>query len=191
VHLTFDDGYADLLDVADTLAARGIPATVFAVGERLGGWNEWDAARGATKLPLLDADQLRELGRRGWSIGAHSATHAHLVHLGDDDLRHELEQPLRALGDAGLPVEPVLAYPHGEHDARVRAATRRAGYTAAFALAGRRPSTRNRFALPRVEVRRDTPPQALVAAVLEPPHQPVAAAVERELRGAVRAVRRR
>ncbi len=200
VHLTFDDGYADLLAVADVLGARGIPATVFAVGGQLGGWNEWDVARGAAKLPLLDVDGLRELARRGWAVGAHSATHAHLVHLADDDLRTELEQPLRAL--AGVPVTPVLAYPHGEHDARVRAATRRAGYTAAFALEGRRPTSRARFALPRVEVRRDTTPEALVAAVLTPdsgllstkgrygaPWHP-GREVERELRGAARAVLR-
>ncbi len=188
VLLTFDDAYADLLDhAAPALERRGIPALVLVVGEQLGGWNEWDVRRGAGKLPLLDAEQLRGLTRRGWAVGAHSATHAHLTQLDEAELRHELEQPLRALVDAGLPVEPVLAYPHGEHTARVRAAARRAGYAAAFALEGRRPSTsaRGRFALPRIEVVRDTTPEALVAAVLDPPRHPLRE-VERELRGGVR-----
>jgi peptidoglycan/xylan/chitin deacetylase (PgdA/CDA1 family) len=188
VLLTFDDGYADLLEnAAPLLQERGIPALVLVVGEQLGGWNEWDTRRGGAKLPLLSPDQLRELVAVGWDVGLHSATHAHLVHLDDDALRHELAQPLRALDDHGLPVVPVLAYPHGEHDARVRAAVRAAGYAAAFALEGRRPSTsaRGRFALPRVEVRRDTTPEALVAAVLDPPRSP-AREVERELRGVAR-----
>jgi GT2 family glycosyltransferase/peptidoglycan/xylan/chitin deacetylase (PgdA/CDA1 family) len=188
VLLTFDDGYADLLEnAAPLLEERSIPALVLVVGEQLGGWNEWDAARGAAKLPLLSPGQLRELTTRGWDVGLHSATHAHLVHLDDEALGHELAQPLRALDEHGLPVVPVLAYPHGEHDARVRAAVRAAGYAAAFALEGRRPSTsaRGRFALPRVEVRRDTTPEALVAAVLDPPRAPVRE-VERELRGVAR-----
>jgi GT2 family glycosyltransferase/peptidoglycan/xylan/chitin deacetylase (PgdA/CDA1 family) len=186
--LTFDDAYADLLDnAAPVLEERGIPALVLVVGEQLGGWNEWDARRGAAKLPLLDVAQLQELARRGWEIGAHSASHAHLTQLSSADLAHEFSQPLQALAEAGLPVQPVVAYPHGEHTARVRAAARRAGYAAAFALEGRRPSTssRGRFALPRVEVRRDTTTEALVATVVDPPRYPLRE-VERELRGAVR-----
>jgi hypothetical protein len=66
----------------------------------------------------------------------------------------------------------------------VRAATRRAGYTAAFALEGRRPSS-SRYAVPRIEVRRDTTPEALVEAAGNPPVHPVRE-VERELRGVAR-----
>ncbi|SNR77272.1 glycosyltransferase [Blastococcus mobilis] len=188
VLLTFDDGYADLLQhAAPALERRGIPAVVLLVSDQIGGWNEWDARRGAGKLPLLTEEQLHELVARGWSLGAHSHTHAHLTQLDDATLGRELTEPLAGLRARGLPVEPVLAYPHGEHDARVRAATRRAGYAAAFALEGRRPSTgaRGRFALPRIEVRRDTTPEALVDAVRHPPRHP-AREVERELRGVAR-----
>ena len=185
--LTFDDAYASLLvSAAPVLAARGIPAVVLVVSDHVGGWNEWDARRGSAKLPLLTASELQDLAGLDWAIGAHSRTHAHLTQADDATLRSELEEPLRALRALGLPVEPVLAYPHGEHDARVRAATRRAGYTAAFALEGRRPGS-SRFALPRIEVRRDTTPDALVAAALNPPRHP-GREVERELRGLVRRV---
>jgi peptidoglycan/xylan/chitin deacetylase (PgdA/CDA1 family) len=52
--LTFDDGYASLLDQAAPLLKRlDIPATVFVVTGHLGGSNDWDARRGATRLPLL------------------------------------------------------------------------------------------------------------------------------------------
>jgi GT2 family glycosyltransferase/peptidoglycan/xylan/chitin deacetylase (PgdA/CDA1 family) len=185
--LTFDDAYASLLSTAaPALQRRGIPAVVLVVSGQVGGWNEWDATRGAAELPLLSADELQELAGRGWAIGAHSRTHAHLPQADDATLARELEEPLQHLRALGLPVEPVLAYPHGEHDARVRAATRRAGYTAAFALEGRRPGS-SRYAVPRLEVRRDTTPEALVAAALAPPRHP-AREVEREVRGLARRV---
>ena len=190
VLLTFDDGYADLLEnAAPLLERRGIPALALLVSDRIGGWNEWDVRRGAAKFPLLTVGQLHELSGRGWTLGAHSRTHAHLVHADDATLAEELAAPLRDLPAQGLPVHPVLAYPHGEHDARVRAATRRAGYTAAFALEGRcfRSGGRGRYAVPRVEVRRDTTPEALVAAVLRPARHP-AREVERELRGVARRI---
>ncbi|MFD2091533.1 glycosyltransferase [Blastococcus deserti] len=192
VLLTFDDGYAGLLaHAAPFLQRRGIPGVVLLVSDQIGGWNEWDARRGAAKLPLLGLAELHELAGRGWSLGAHSHTHAHLTQTDDARLRRELTEPLAGLRARGLPVAPVLAYPHGEHDARVRAATRRAGYAAAFALEGRRPSggVRGRFAYPRLEVRRDTTPAALVAAVLRPPRHPAREA-ERELRGVARGVLR-
>lgn len=186
--LTFDDGYASLLEHATpVLERRGIPAVALLVSERVGGWNEWDTARGAAKLPLLTVAELEEMAGRGWALGAHSRTHAHLTRSDTAALREELLAPLRDLAAAGLPVQPVLAYPHGEHDARVRRAARRAGYAAAFALEGRRMSGRNRFAVPRIEVRRDTSPETLVATALAPGHRR-RGEVERELRLVVRSV---
>lgn len=188
VLLTFDDGYASLLEHATPVLERhGIPALVLLVSDQVGGWNEWDTARGAAKLPLLTVAQLQEMTRRGWALGAHSRTHAHLTRTDAATLHDELDAPLTDLAAAGLPVQPVVAYPHGEHDARVRAAARRAGYAAAFALEGRTLSARSRLALPRIEVRRDTSPEALVAAALEPPRRPLRE-VERELRLVARRV---
>jgi glycosyltransferase involved in cell wall biosynthesis/peptidoglycan/xylan/chitin deacetylase (PgdA/CDA1 family) len=190
VLLTFDDGYASLQKyAAPVLERRGIPASVFPVSDQVGGCNAWDVAAGAATLPLLDTAQLQQLSERGWSIGAHTRTHAHLPQLSPAALRRELEDSLHELEQMGLPVVPVLAYPYGEHDARVRATTRRAGYAAGFALEGRRPSTgsRGRYAFPRIEVRRDMKPEALVAAVAAPPRHPVRE-LERELRGAARSV---
>jgi hypothetical protein len=72
-----------------------------------------------------------------------------LVHYdaaeGEDERAAEHGQPCR-----------FLAYPYGEHDARVQAATRRAGYEAALGLRAAT-SRANRFALPRVDFyRRDS-----------------------------------
>jgi GT2 family glycosyltransferase/peptidoglycan/xylan/chitin deacetylase (PgdA/CDA1 family) len=188
VLLTFDDGYTSLLDGAlPVTAPRGIPAVVFVVSGQLGGTNRWDADRGAVELPLLDVEQLRRLVEEGWSLGVHTATHAHLTQQDAAGLDRELARSLRDLRATGLPVEPVLAYPFGEHDVRVRSAARRAGYTAAFALEGPRPprTRRGEHAWPRIEVRRSTSPQALVATALRPPRAPLAE-LERDARGIAR-----
>ncbi|MGY1709469.1 glycosyltransferase [Geodermatophilus sp. SYSU D00758] len=190
VLLTFDDGYVSLLDGAlPVTAPRDVPAAVFLVSEQLGGYNRWDAERGAVELPLLDIDQLRLLVDHGWSLGVHTGTHAHLTQQDRAGLERELDRPLRDLRATGLPVEAVLAYPFGEHDLRVRTATRRAGYVAAFALEGRRAPRRrrDRYAWPRIEVRWDTTPEDLVATALAPPWWPVRE-LERDARGIARRV---
>ena len=188
VLLTFDDGYASLLEsVAPILHRRDIPATVFVVSGHLGGRNDWDVRGGAGELPLLTGSQLRTLAARGWSVAAHSRTHAHLPRLPRAELQAELSGCLEDLRSLGLRVEAVLAYPYGEHDARVRAAARRAGYVGAVGLreTRQRPASGRRFAVPRVEVTRDTTPAQLVEQVRRPPTQ-WGKRLDHELSGMVR-----
>ena len=186
--LTFDDGYRSLLDsAAPVLAKLGIPAVVCVVTGQLGGHNAWDAASGATALPLLTAAQLKTLGEAGWEIAAHTHTHAHLTSLSGARLREELTRPRDTLAALGLRPPRVLAYPHGEHDFRVRAHARRAGYRAALALRGpeRSGPATTRFALPRVEVFADTTAERLCD-LLTNPELPAAPELSRELKAAVR-----
>jgi peptidoglycan/xylan/chitin deacetylase (PgdA/CDA1 family)/GT2 family glycosyltransferase len=151
--LTFDDAYADLVSAGlPILAERGLPAVVFTVAGQVGGTNEWDRGIGATSLPLLDAEGLRELANRGIAIGSHGMTHRRFTELGPE-LEKELVESADQLESLGLDRPVALAYPHGVWDAEVAEAVRDAGYKAAFTVAPgvvRRDS--NRFALPRVEV---------------------------------------
>ena len=73
--------------------------------------------------------------------------------LSDAELDHELRES-RRLFEAEL-ARPCryLAYPWGEHDERIRAATRRAGYDAAFALR-RGADGRDPYAVPRIDIYR-------------------------------------
>ena len=71
------------------------------------------------------------------------------------ELRTELRASREQIEDAlELPCR-FLAFPYGEHDERVRAAARCAGYEAAFALPGRS-APWDVFALPRVGIWRRT-----------------------------------
>ncbi|HET8814092.1 MAG TPA: polysaccharide deacetylase family protein [Solirubrobacterales bacterium] len=159
VLVTFDDAYVDLLrDGCPVLEERGVPAVTFAVAGSLGGVNDW-RREGARELPLLGAEGLRELVGRGVEVGSHCMTHRQLPKVPAEELERELQGSAEALEELGLPRPRALAYPHGEWSNEVAAAAHRAGYEAAFTVeAGRVERSRNRYALPRIEVlASDTP----------------------------------
>lgn len=173
LHVTFDDAYRSVERVLPALERLGVPATVFvctalADEGRAVEIPELAAERHAfaAELLTLDWNRLRELAERGVEIGSHSRTHAHLTELSDRELASELDGSRAEIEDAlGRPCR-LLAYPFGEHDARVRAAAAGAGYDAAFGLPGRIVPL-DRFALPRVGVyRRDTPRRVRLKASL-------------------------
>jgi peptidoglycan/xylan/chitin deacetylase (PgdA/CDA1 family) len=156
LHATFDDAYRDVLDALPVLEQARVPATIFvssgfadqglplAVPELAA-----DAEAQPERLATMTWGQLRELAERGVEIGSHTVSHPHLTRLSDAELDRELaDSKSRIEDELGRPAR-LLAYPYGEHDARVRAAVRRAGYAAAFAQ-WPGASIRNPFALPRV-----------------------------------------
>ena len=156
-HVTFDDAYRDIagaLDVLERVGARAtiFPATSFAdVGRPLAVPELRDeVAAHPDRLATMDWDELRDLVARGFEIGSHTVSHPHLPRLTDAELETELlDARLRCEDELGTACR-YLSYPYGEHDDRVRAAARRAGYTAAFALHGDGPRD-DPFAVPRVD----------------------------------------
>ena len=152
--LTFDDCYEDLLkNAAPLLKELNIPAVAFAVSGRLGGCNDWDAKIGAPALKLVDAEGLQALSGQGMEIGCHSRTHPQLPCLSNEALKSEVSDSINELKTHGLDGVRLFAYPHGEHDQRVRNAIQVAGLEAAMTvepgvvLPGDHP-----YELPRIEV---------------------------------------
>jgi peptidoglycan/xylan/chitin deacetylase (PgdA/CDA1 family) len=134
VHVTFDDGFAGVLEhAAPVLAARKIPATMFAVSGRLGQSNDWMARRGFPERPLLTAAGLRELEAMGFVIGSHTCSHARLTELGPDQVAEEVTASKHALEDALGKEVRHFAYPYGLQNDAVRDAVVSAGYAAACA----------------------------------------------------------
>ncbi len=134
VVITFDDGYRDVLESAvPVLRAFGFTAAVFPVLDLARRYNHWDEGPELSG-PLLTADELRAVEGAGLELGSHTLTHPELTRAPDDVLRFELARSREVLeGVAARPI-PVLAYPYGEVDERVKAAARAAGYVAAFAV---------------------------------------------------------
>jgi peptidoglycan/xylan/chitin deacetylase (PgdA/CDA1 family) len=78
--------------------------------------------------------QCRELEAIGWEIGSHTVSHPRLTTLDDETLADELSRSKREC-ERAMGVEcKTLAYPYGDEDLRVEAATAAAGYERAAAL---------------------------------------------------------
>jgi peptidoglycan/xylan/chitin deacetylase (PgdA/CDA1 family) len=158
VHVTFDDAFRSIAAALLVLERFQVPATVFACPGFTNGTGTLDIPELAALLPehsehlaTMGWAELGELVERGFEVGSHTVTHAHLTKLDDRELLRELRDSREQLEDElDVPCR-FLAYPYGEEDERVRAATRSSGYEAAFALPGRQAST-DRYAVPRVGI---------------------------------------
>ncbi len=143
VVVTFDDAYRSVAERAVPILDKlGLPGTVFvptayAGGNELASWSGVDVyleTRHVRELEVMDWSELRSLTTLGWEIGSHTCSHPMLTRLAEEDLAHELLQS-REECEHHLGVEcHSIAYPYGDTDARVVAATARAGYVAAAGL---------------------------------------------------------
>ncbi|HEY3326760.1 MAG TPA: polysaccharide deacetylase family protein [Novimethylophilus sp.] len=132
VVITFDDGYADTVDLAlPTLRRYGHTATCYVVSQRIGQHNTWDADQIGAHKPLMSKEQLLYWSAAGMGVGAHTQTHPHLPDCDDVSLLNEVAGSKAEL--EALLQTPVaqFCYPYGALDRRVVEAVRAAGYDAA------------------------------------------------------------
>lgn len=154
VHVTFDDGFTGVLKhAAPVLAARRIPATMYAVSALLGRSNDWMSSRGFPARPLMTAAELRELEHMGFTVGSHTCTHARLTEIPPDQVAREVADSRKALEDAmGKPVRH-FAYPYGLHNDAVRQAVADTGYdTACSTVSGFNRRGEDGYRLRRIDV---------------------------------------
>lgn len=136
-HVTFDDAFSNIREALERLVSFGVSASVFACtayadeGRRLEVERLARSQSGHTTT--MTWVQLRELVAMGIEVGSHTISHPRLTELSDDELRVELRGSKERLEDELRRPCDFLAYPFGDQDARVRAATRAAGYVAGFA----------------------------------------------------------
>jgi peptidoglycan/xylan/chitin deacetylase (PgdA/CDA1 family) len=167
VHVTFDDAFRNAATVFTDLERLGLPAQIFVctryalVGAPL--TIPELAGDDPEQLATMNWDELREHSARGIAIGSHAVSHPHLTTLSEGELHRELNESKEEIEDRlGRPCED-LAYPYGEHDERVRAAARAAGYRRAYALRGSRSDA---YATPRLDLyRRHNVPRTVLRAL--------------------------
>jgi peptidoglycan/xylan/chitin deacetylase (PgdA/CDA1 family) len=165
VVLTFDDAYADFLDVAlPALLRYGMTATLFVPTGHAGGHSKWMHAEGEGDRAVLSWPELGEVSRHGIELGAHSHTHPQLDTLPARGQAEEARLPkLQLEMRLGVPVSS-FAYPFGRYDRRVRGAVAAAGYTAACTMnSWAATSGDHPLELPRVAVFDDTDVASLAA----------------------------
>ena len=136
VVITFDDALLDFYTHAiPILREFGYPVSMFVPTGLVGGKAAWDGFD-QTK-PLMTWKQLEECQKWNISFGSHTASHAVLTACDNRSLRDELSNSLETLGDRLENVLPVLAYPGGFQDGRVRMAARQAGYRGGLGVSSR------------------------------------------------------
>ena len=141
VVLSFDDGYlSHYTHARPVLRELGWPGVLYLKIEAIGPGG-------------LSERQLRSLLKAGWELDSHTLSHPDLTTLDDATLARELSQSRRELRRRfGVPAR-FFAYPAGRYDARVQAAVKAAGYSAATTVEEGVASRRDDpFALPRVRV---------------------------------------
>ena len=167
--LTFDDGFRDVrLHALPVLERMRWPFTVFLVSSLVGKEDFWTRASNpdGSTYPLLNTGEILDMQRRGVSCQSHSSSHPSLPSLDDDQLASELVESRAALQRVlGRPVD-YFAYPFGHLDERVVAATRSAGYRAAFSTQpGFNRRDVDRFRIRRIDVYGTDTPSMLMRKV--------------------------
>lgn len=154
--VTFDDGFRGVREHALPVMERlGWPFTVFLVSDLIGQEDYWTRASNpdGVTYPLLDAGEIHDMQQRGVSFHSHTRSHASLPTLDDDALAAELTGSRQALAELLGHEVAYLAYPFGHVDERVVAATRAAGYRAAFSTrSGFNRRDVNRYQIRRIDV---------------------------------------
>lgn len=154
--ITFDDGFRGVREHAMPVLERlAWPFTVFLVSDLIGQEDRWTRATNPAGVthPLLDADEIHDMQRRGVAFHSHTRSHASLPTLDDAGLADQLAGSRTVLAELLGHEVPYLAYPFGHLDERVEAATRAAGYRAAFSCQpGFNRRDVNRFRIRRIDV---------------------------------------
>ena len=133
--LTFDDGYASLVEHAyPVLADLGFTATTFLITEYVGKTNTWDVQYTWNRLKHLNWREIEQWRARGFDFASHGATHRRLTWLNDAAIETELRGSREALtARLGREAGRAIAYPFGALNQRVVGFAQRAGYELGFA----------------------------------------------------------
>jgi peptidoglycan/xylan/chitin deacetylase (PgdA/CDA1 family) len=153
VAITFDDGFANLIDHAiPVLGEHNFPATVFLVTGYCGGQNNWPGQSydKASVLPLMSWEQAATLPP-AITLGAHTVNHPNLARLKPQECERELRE-CRYQIEQRLDHAPCwLAYPYGSSSKLVQQIARRHFNLAVGTTLGFVPAHPNPMDLPRLD----------------------------------------
>jgi peptidoglycan/xylan/chitin deacetylase (PgdA/CDA1 family) len=144
--ITVDDAMADAVQPLHRSAH--LSPQLFVPTAELGGSAHWIDGE-----PVAGWEEIRALAAAGVALGSHTRHHRRLTQLGAAEREVELAGSLAELREQVPGAAAVIAYPNGDHDAAVCAATAAAGYEAGFTTEkGRNDAVTDPYRLRRVSV---------------------------------------
>jgi peptidoglycan/xylan/chitin deacetylase (PgdA/CDA1 family) len=144
--ITVDDAMADAVE--PLRRAAYLAPQLFVPTAELGGSAHWIDGE-----PVAGWEEIRRLAAAGVTLGSHTRHHRRLIQLGTAEREVELVGSLAELREQVPGAAAVIAYPNGDHDDAVCAATAAAGYEAAFTTEkGRNDAATDLYRLRRVSV---------------------------------------
>lgn len=127
VVLTFDDGYVDnYVEALPILKEFGFKATIFVITGAV------DKSKN-----YMNVEQLKEMESSGMDIQSHTVHHKNLKELSYEKQLETLKESKDFLEKTLNKRIKYFAYPYGEYSKESLKAVKEAGYTMAFATAGR------------------------------------------------------
>lgn len=147
--VTFDDGYADILQLIPLFRKLKIYPTVFILGDiKNANHEELENER-----EFLSKLQITKLKKAGWDIESHGMTHAYLPSCKNPEYEIK-ESKTKIAKDLGINTK-YIAYPKGGYTKDVIETVKKAGYSMALSMdPGFINQKTNLFAIPRVGVDR-------------------------------------
>jgi peptidoglycan/xylan/chitin deacetylase (PgdA/CDA1 family) len=133
VAITFDDAFQSVrTNAVPELLKHGFPATIFVPVDCLGKTPAWDV-EATVEDRVMTCDELRSLPEL-IEFGSHGLSHPHLARLEPARLVDEVTNSRRKLAALVGREVGLFAFPYGDHDDRVIATCRQAGYERVFAI---------------------------------------------------------
>lgn len=152
VVLTFDDGYKDFERAFRILKRYSFPATLYIPTENIGGVNSRDNKVMSSNMPLLNAEDIKEMISHGVDIQAHSHSHIKLGRLSMEGVAKDIQLCMEKLKTIGA-TPRSFSYPSGDYNADIARVIGELGFKSGVScistLAGRHSDI---LALPRITI---------------------------------------
>ena len=121
VTLEFDDAWRNqYTNAVPKLDSSGLPATFYVTTRQMYDYGF---------VGFMSRAQVQELYGKGYEIGAHTRTHAHLTSLSESDQIYEIAGSRDDLHAMGIQTVKAFAYPFGEYNQTTINVVRNAGFT--------------------------------------------------------------